>query len=40
MLQPPGPPSDASDVDTLLAHQNVVASTHPDGSFFMTNEGQ
>merc|ERR1719195_2547476 len=38
--QPPGPPSDASDVDTLLAHQNVVAATHPDGSFFMTNEGQ
>merc|ERR1719422_1357818 len=28
--QPPGPPSDASDVDTLLAHQNVVAATVPD----------
>ena len=35
----PPPPSDASDVDTLLAHQNVIASSHPDGSYFMTQEG-
>jgi len=36
----PAAPSDASDVDTLLAHQTVIASTHPDGSYFMTQEGQ
>ena len=36
----PPPPSDSSDHDTLLAHQNVIASTHPEGSYFMTNEGQ
>ena len=36
----PPAPSDASDVDTLLAHQNVIASSHPDGSYFMTQEGQ
>ena len=35
----PGPPSVSSDVDTLLAHQNVIANTHPEGSYFMTNEG-
>ena len=39
-LEVPPPPSDSSDVDTLLAHQNVIANTHPDGSYFMTNEGQ
>ena len=36
----PPAPSDASDVDTLLAHQTVIASSHPDGSYFMTQEGQ
>ena len=36
----PPPPSDASDVDAMLAHQNVIASSHPDGSYFMTQEGQ
>ena len=40
MMEYPPPPSDASDVDTLLAHQNVIAHTHPDGSYFMTNEGE
>ena len=35
----PPPPSDSSDVDTLLAHQNVIAHTHADGSYFMTPEG-
>jgi len=35
----PPPPSDSSDVDTLLAHQNVIANTHADGSYFMTPEG-
>ena len=39
-MEYPPPPSDSSDVDTLLAHQNVIANTHPDGSYFMTNEGQ
>ena len=36
----PPPPSDSSDVDTLLAHQNVIANSHPEGSYFMTQEGQ
>ena len=36
---PPAPGSCSSDVDTLLAHQNVIANTHPEGSYFMTNEG-
>ena len=36
----PPAPSDASDVVNLLAHQNVIASSHPDGSYFMTQEGQ
>ena len=27
-------------MDTLLAHQNVIANTHPEGSYFMTSEGQ
>ena len=35
----PGPPSDSSDIDTLLAHQNVIAHTHPEGSLFQTAEG-
>jgi len=35
----PPPPSDSSDVETLLAHQNVIANTHADGSYFMTPEG-
>ena len=39
-VEHPPAPSDASDVDTLLAHQNVIASSHPDGSYFMTQEGQ
>ena len=39
-MEHPPAPSDSSDVDTLLAHQNVIANTHPDGSYFMTNEGQ
>lgn len=38
-LDYPPPPSDSSDVDTLLAHQNVIAHTHADGSYFMTPEG-
>jgi len=38
-LEVPPPPSDSSDVETLLAHQNVIAHTHPEGSFFMTPEG-
>jgi len=33
------PHSDISDVDTLLAHQSVIASHHPDGSFFLTPSG-
>ena len=37
---PAAPASTSSDVDTLLAHQNVIASTHPEGSYFMTTEGQ
>jgi len=36
---PPAPPSDASTVDAMIAHQSVIASSHPDGSFFMTNNG-
>merc|ERR1712083_1163777 len=36
---PPAPPSDASTVDAMIAHQSVIANSHPDGSFFMTNNG-
>ena len=74
MSGPPAPPSDASTVDAMIAHQvildqltdnfettakipklwvnqhnhkktdhpspqSVIASSHPDGSFFMTNNG-
>jgi len=35
----PPPPSDSSDVETLLAHQTVIAQTHADGSYFMTPQG-
>jgi len=39
MSGPPAPPSDASTVDAMIAHQSVIAHSHPDGSFFMTNNG-
>jgi hypothetical protein len=27
------------DTQTLLEHQQIIAQTHPDGSFFLTPEG-
>ena len=33
------PSSEASTVDTMMAHQSVIAHTHPNGSFFLTNNG-
>jgi len=36
---PPVPSSEASTVDTMMAHQSVIAHTHPNGSFFLTNNG-
>jgi hypothetical protein len=35
-LMAPGPPPDTQ---TLLEHQQVIAQTHPDGSFFLTPDG-
>ena len=29
----------AADTQTLLEHQQVIAQTHPDGSYFLTPEG-
>ena len=26
-------------MDTMMAHQSVIANTHPNGSFFLTNNG-
>jgi len=35
-LMAPGP---TPDTQTLLQHQQVIAQTHPEGSFFLTPEG-
>jgi hypothetical protein len=35
LMAPGGPP----DTQTLLQHQQVIAQTHPEGSFFLTPEG-
>ena len=29
----------SADTQTLLEHQQIIAQTHPDGSFFLTPEG-